>query len=126
MASSYHQLGMLAQDQGDYPEARREYGRSLEIKEELGDRAGIALSYGQLGVLLTETGPVEEAVQYNLSSFLFHLEVGAPQASINLHWLARQRALLGEERFRTLVSGRIGEQDTAALLQMLDEQGSEQ
>ena len=126
MARSYHQLGMLAQDQGDYGEARREYERSLAIEEEVGNRAGIALSHGQLGALLMEIGKVEEAVEYTLSSLLFHLEVGAPQARLDLRLLARQRVLLGEEQFRMLVSGRMGEQNTAVLLQMLDKQESEQ
>jgi len=61
-ATFTYRLGMLAQDQGDYEEAHRQYQRSFKIFEELGHRVGMASSYGQLGLLLTEIGKVEEAV----------------------------------------------------------------
>ena len=126
MASSYHQLGMLAQHQGDDQEARRQYQRALEIFEALGNQTGMASSYGQLGILLTETGKVEEAVGYTLASLVFYLQVGAPEASLCLSWLARQQKLLGKKQFRTLVRRRLGEEDTKALLQFLKEQEGKQ
>ena len=51
MASSYHQLGILAQDRGDYEEAARQYQRSFGINERLGNQVGMATSYSQLGIL---------------------------------------------------------------------------
>ena len=51
MATGYHQLGILAQDRGDYDEAARQYQRSLDINERLGNQAGMATSYHQLGML---------------------------------------------------------------------------
>ena len=48
---------------------------SLEINEQLGNRDGMASSYGQLGMLLMETGNVEEALKYTLSSLLFFLQL---------------------------------------------------
>ena len=54
MAASYHQLGIVAQDRGRLDEAADWYARSLAIKEELGDRPGMALTYGQLGLLAEE------------------------------------------------------------------------
>ncbi|MGP0023217.1 MAG: CHAT domain-containing protein, partial [Streptosporangiaceae bacterium] len=56
-----HHLGMLAQLRGDYEEAARQYQRSLDIKERLGDQAGMASSYHQLGVLAHDCGDYEEA-----------------------------------------------------------------
>ena len=44
-------LGILAQDRGDYEEAARQYQRSLDIEERLGNQAGMATSYSQLGIL---------------------------------------------------------------------------
>ena len=65
---SYHQLGMLAQDRGDYEEAARQYQRSLDINERLGDQAGMASSYHQLGILAQDRGDYEEAArQYQRS-----------------------------------------------------------
>ena len=68
MAGSYHQLGMLAQDRGDYDEAARQYQRSLDISERLGDQAGMATSYHQLGMLAQDRGDYDEAArQYQRS-----------------------------------------------------------
>ena len=47
----HHQLGVLAQDRGDYDTAHDRYQQALSIFEELGDRAGIAATYHQLGIL---------------------------------------------------------------------------
>ena len=45
------QLGNLPYLQGDYQEARWQYLRALEIEEQLGNQAGMASSYHQLGNL---------------------------------------------------------------------------
>jgi tetratricopeptide (TPR) repeat protein len=49
MAISYHNMGAIAQDRGDYDAALDWYRKSLAIAEQLGDRAGMARSYHQLG-----------------------------------------------------------------------------
>ena len=49
IAVTYHQLGMTAQDRGRLDEAEDWYRKALAIKEELGDRPGMAGTYHQLG-----------------------------------------------------------------------------
>ena len=67
-AAHIHQLGIIAQARGDYDEAARQYQRSLDINERLGDQAGMATSYGQLGSLAQERGDYDEAArQYQRS-----------------------------------------------------------
>jgi hypothetical protein len=44
MSSTYHQLGIVAQDRGDYETAEELYRNSLAINERLGDQAGVASS----------------------------------------------------------------------------------
>ena len=61
MATSYHQLGILAQDRGDYDAAEPLYRRSLEIFERIGDQAGMATSYHQLGILAQDRGDYDAA-----------------------------------------------------------------
>jgi len=117
-----HQLGILAQRQGNYEEARRQLQRALQIREQLGDQAGMANSNLNLGALLMETGKVEEAVTYTLSSLRYFLQAGAPQASTSLHWLAQERTQLGETQFRTLVRNEVGEELIEPLLQLLEAQ----
>ena len=62
-AAWIHQLGVLAQDRGDYGEAARQYQRSLDIKERLGDQAGMAISYHNLGMLAQFRGDYDEAAR---------------------------------------------------------------
>ena len=51
MAITYHQLGRVAQDRGHLDDAEDWYRQSLTIKEQLGNRPGMANTYGQLGLL---------------------------------------------------------------------------
>ena len=56
-----HQLGILAQERGDYAEAEARYRQSLEIEERLGNQTGMASSYHQLGTLAQDRGDYAEA-----------------------------------------------------------------
>ena len=49
-ATWHRQLGTLAQAWGDYDTAHDRYQQSLTIEEELGNRAGMAATYGQLDI----------------------------------------------------------------------------
>ena len=50
-ATTYHQLGRIAQERRDFDEAERWYRKSLAIDEKQGNEHGAALTYGQLGIL---------------------------------------------------------------------------
>ena len=63
MGATYHELGVLAQARGDYDEAARQYQRSLEGKERLGNSSGMAVSYHQLGALAQIRGDYSEAAR---------------------------------------------------------------
>ena len=52
---------MLAQDTGEMDLARRRYEESLAIERELGNRAGIATTLGQLAILEKAEGNEAEA-----------------------------------------------------------------
>jgi tetratricopeptide (TPR) repeat protein len=54
---------MIAHERGDYDEAARQYQRSLDIKERLGDQAGLAMSYHQLGMLAHDRRDYDEAAR---------------------------------------------------------------
>ncbi|MFC9356448.1 tetratricopeptide repeat protein [Rhodococcus sp. NPDC057014] len=75
-AVGYHQLGILAQDRGDYGEADRQYARSLAIFEELGDRAGMARGYHQLGRIAQDRGDYGEADRQYARSLAIFEELG--------------------------------------------------
>ena len=62
------QLGVLAQGRGDYDEAARQYQRSLDIAERVGDQKAMASGYHNLGVLAGGRGDYDEAArQYQRS-----------------------------------------------------------
>ncbi|MGA5035687.1 tetratricopeptide repeat protein [Streptomyces capoamus] len=115
IASGYHQLGMIAQLRGDYQQAEERYRASLTIKEELGDRSGIAESAGQLGVLRIEQQRPAEGVPYTLRALALQLEIGSPPDR-SLYWLGRQRALLGDNAFRSILDNHLPDDVGAALM----------
>ncbi|MEO1689328.1 MAG: tetratricopeptide repeat protein [Pseudomonadota bacterium] len=61
MAITYHQLGSVAQDRGALDEAEAWYRKALEIREAIGDRAGMAKTYHQLGIVAQSRGALDEA-----------------------------------------------------------------
>ena len=68
MAAATTSSALSPRTRGDYDEAARQYQRSLDISERLGDQAGMASSYGQLGTLAQERGDYDEAArQYQRS-----------------------------------------------------------
>ena len=119
MASSYHQLGSVDQERGDYDEALKWYRKSLAILEELGNRAGMASSYGQIASLLTSTGKVEEAIPLTLECLMIFAALKAPQVGIAVRQLANQEEILGTEAFRLVVVNALGEENADQLLQQL-------
>jgi tetratricopeptide (TPR) repeat protein len=121
MANTYHQLGMVAQDRGDYDAAFDWYRKSLVIAEQLGDRAGMANSYGQLGNLYMGNSKAPEAVPFTLRSLGLHLELGAPEARIDLFWLSRERQALGATAFSEILSRHLDPESVADCLAMIDD-----
>ena len=70
MATTYYNLGILAQARGDYDTAHKLYEQSLRIKEELGNRASMATTYHQLGMLAQNQGDSPSRVLYFLERSL--------------------------------------------------------
>ena len=52
--TTYHQLGIIAQEQRDFPTAEGWYKKSLAIKEKQGNEHGAATTYHQLGRIAEE------------------------------------------------------------------------
>ncbi|MEU9955717.1 tetratricopeptide repeat protein, partial [Streptomyces sp. NPDC050982] len=59
-----HQLGIVAQERGRLDEAEDWYRQSLAIAEDLGDRPGMASSYGQLGLLAEDQQRPQGALKW--------------------------------------------------------------
>ena len=64
LAITYHQLGIVTQDRGELDRAEDWYRQSLTIKEQLGDRLGMARSYHQLGIVAQLSGELDRAEEW--------------------------------------------------------------
>ena len=75
-AGAMHNLGVILQDVGAYPEAQKLYEQSLQILQELGDRTGVASSLHQLGMLLQAQGEYAQAQKLYEQSLQIEQELG--------------------------------------------------
>ena len=71
-----HNFGNLLYSRGDYEQALEYYQRSLKIKEELGNREGMAKSVHQIGIIQQERGNYEQALEYYERSLKISEELG--------------------------------------------------
>jgi tetratricopeptide (TPR) repeat protein len=85
-AMAIHDSAIVAQAQGDYREARRLYQESLDIKQQLGDHAGVAISLQQLGMLAQAQGDYREARRLYQESLDIKQQLGdRAGVAISLH-----------------------------------------
>ncbi len=63
-ASTYHQLGMVAQEQRQWQQAEQYYQQALQIYVEYNDRYTQASTYHQLGLLAEEQQQWQQACDY--------------------------------------------------------------
>ncbi|BBD61437.1 hypothetical protein NIES2109_42650 [Nostoc sp. HK-01] len=73
IASTYHNLGRVAQELREFEQARCNYQQALDIKIEYGERYACAKTYGQLGKLaqeLREYEPAKRNYQQALDIFI--------------------------------------------------------
>ncbi len=73
---AYNNIGLIYDARGDYDRALEWYEKSVEIKEELGDRAGMAITLHNLGLLVMEKKDWPAALQYLRRSRELYLEIG--------------------------------------------------
>jgi hypothetical protein len=71
------------------------YHRSLTIKEELGNRPGMASSYGQLGLLAEQRGRPREALTWTVRCVALFDEFPHPSTGPGPQILARLTTRLG-------------------------------
>jgi tetratricopeptide (TPR) repeat protein len=77
LASTYHQLGSVAQQLREYYQARDYYQHSLEICIECGNRLECAPTYHQLGSVAEELGEYHQAHDYSQQALEIFIEFGA-------------------------------------------------
>jgi tetratricopeptide (TPR) repeat protein len=76
MAACYGQLGLAAQERGDYAKAKQHYVRALTICDQLDDRAGVATYSGQLGILAERQDDYDAARRHAIRALAIYEEIG--------------------------------------------------
>ncbi|MDQ1351991.1 MAG: hypothetical protein QG657_2297 [Acidobacteriota bacterium] len=94
---------MIYQRKGEYSAALEKYEQSLKIEEELGDRAGVALSLGQIGSIYHQQKKYPEAFENYLIAFSILTELESPQAQIAANNLIDLRKDWGEKEFEEAI-----------------------
>jgi hypothetical protein len=87
----------------------------------LGNQAGTAASYSQLGILTVDRGDLAGAVAWHGRALAIRLQIGVPQVANNMRRLADHRATLGGHAFRQALAAGVGEETAAALIAALDD-----
>ena len=95
MASTYHELGTVAQDRGRLEEAEDWYRQSLTIKEDLGNRPGMASTYHQLGLHAESRNDTARALAWVIRCVALFDEVPHPMTGTGPAHLRRLAAQLG-------------------------------
>ncbi len=98
-AKLIHNLGILFQQRGDYPAAQGLYEKSLKIREELYDRAGVAGSLYQIGMIHHERKAYQEALEMYIKSLNIFAELQSPDANKVINFLIQLRTQWGAEHF---------------------------
>ena len=71
-----HNIAILLQNRGDYAAALEQYEKSLQMKEELGDRAGVSSSLHQIGMIHQHRGDYDPALEQYKKSLQIKEELG--------------------------------------------------
>ena len=99
IATTYHQLGVVAQGRGRLDEAEDWYRKALTIKEELGNRPGTATTYHQLGMIAQTRGQLDEAEDWYRKALTFSEDLQTPSyVAITHAQLGRLAAERGDTR----------------------------
>ena len=75
-AAAWHGLATIDVYVGDYAAAREKFQKSLEIKQEIGNRAGEAATFFQLGALAWELGRLVEGARLVALCYLIDQSIG--------------------------------------------------
>jgi tetratricopeptide (TPR) repeat protein len=75
-ARAYNTLGLIASDNGRFPEALEHHLQALAIRERINDRAGISFSLNNLGNIYRNTQHYQKALEYHERSLAIKVELG--------------------------------------------------
>jgi hypothetical protein len=105
-----HNIAVLPQARGDYGAALAEYEISRKVLEEIGDRAGVATSHGQMGQLFVQIKKFPEAFEHLLLALSLFVELQSPYAQTAINALKNLRQKWGAKKFDAAWRDKTGEE----------------
>ena len=85
IAASHNNIGLIYYEQGNYPEALKEYFASLKLREEIAYKQGIAMSHNNIGIIYKEQGNYPEALKEYFAALKLREEIGDKQGIAYSH-----------------------------------------
>lgn len=82
-AEAYNMQGISFWFKANYPQAVNYYERSLNIREEIGDKKGIAASLFNIGNIYLRQSNFPQALEYNQRSLIIEEEIGNKEGIAN-------------------------------------------
>jgi len=76
IATGYNNIGVIYRNQGNYPEALKNFLILLKIHEEIGDKGGTADAYNHIGIIYRNQGNYPEALKNYFTSLKIFEEIG--------------------------------------------------
>ena len=76
LSEALNNIGYICKNQGDIPKALVHYHKSLKIREEVGDKNGIAVSLNNIGAIYDDQGDILKALEYYHMSLKIKEEIG--------------------------------------------------
>ena len=76
LAEAFNNIGFIYDNKGDISNALENYGKSLKIREEIGDKVGIAVSLNNIGYIFNNQEDNQKALEYYLKSLKILEEIG--------------------------------------------------
>ena len=73
----WNQLGHLLDRIGELEQAETAYKKVLSLSEAINDKEGIAVAYGNLGLIFSTRGDLDKAEEYHRKSFEIFSNIGA-------------------------------------------------
>jgi adenylate cyclase len=84
-AKVFNYIGIIYQRLSNFEEALKNHSASLKIREEIGDKLGIALSYNNIGTIYKLQGSYPEALKNYFASLKIKEETGDKQGIANTY-----------------------------------------
>ncbi|MDP3147436.1 MAG: tetratricopeptide repeat protein, partial [Bacteroidota bacterium] len=75
-AGALNNIGVIYNNQRDIPKALEYNSKSLKIREEIGDKSGIATSLNNIGVIYDKQGDIPKALEYYSKSLKIYEDIG--------------------------------------------------